>query len=489
MLKILSGNQVKKLDSAHLELKVISSFELMERAAVGFSNWWKSKLFSKNLPVFVFCGAGNNGGDGFAIARLLHKMDYTVSVFKCFEDRTSLSEDAGKNYALLSEGIEIKSWQEFDPTRKGILIDAFLGVGFKGALRSDAEGIIEKINSFTGKIIAVDIPSGLPSDDVLKGNCVRASITVTFAFPKLSLLFPEHARNVGEIVLVDIGISDGEYDSFSSSFFYLRDRDISGFHREFHRFSHKGDFGKVLLIGGSKGKMGAVVLSSKSALRTGSGLVSCKVDSEERLILQTAVPEAMCRLEEKIDYREFDAIGVGPGLGTEGKTALLEDLFERYSKPLVLDADAINLLALNQHLIPMIPKNSILTPHLGEFDRLLGTSVNHLERLEKAFLFCKKWGLNLVIKGANSVICLADGRQIFNSSGTKYMATGGSGDVLTGILTSFLGQSYSPEQALICGVFHHGLAGELAGKIKRRGTIASDIIEAIPDTFIQLDIS
>lgn len=488
MVKILSGDQVKELDSAHVRLKRISSLELMEEAALGFVDWFKKNFSTKELPVSIFCGSGNNGGDGFAIARLLHKLGYRVTVFKCFEAGASLSQDAEKNFMLLSEGIQVKSWVDFEPTRKTVIIDSFLGVGFKGALRPEADLIVQKINSSGAKIISVDIPSGLLADGILEGNCVRASTTLTFAFPKLALLFPEHAPYVGEVLVVDIGFQDEEYVPFDSTFYFLRKEDVSAFHLQFHRFSHKGNFGKVLMIGGSKGKMGAAVLCSKSALRTGSGLVSCKVDADERFILQTAVPEAMCRCEQQVDYSEFDAIGIGPGWGIEGRMAEMEDLLDQYSKPMVLDADAITLVSLNRELISKIPKGSILTPHLGEFERLLGKCSNHLDRLKKAREFCVKFELNMVIKGANSVICLSDGRQIFNSSGTAYMATGGSGDVLTGMITSFLGQSYSPVQAMICGVFHHGLAGELAGKKKRRSTLASDIIEAIPETYIELNV-
>lgn len=488
MLKIISGNQVSLLDSCHIEKAGISSIELMERAAMGFVNWWKLQEFEKNNPVFIFCGAGNNGGDGFAIARLLHKSGYKVSVLKCFADTAKLTPDAQINYNLLSDEIENKDWKDFDLTERGTVIDAFLGVGFQGELRPQAIEIIHKINSFQGNVISVDIPSGLPSDTVLNGICVKADWTVTFAFPKLSLLFPEHASMTGKLELVDIGIKEDEYRSFDSSFFYLQKNDILAHHKVFHRFSHKGDFGKILIISGSIGKMGAAILSCKSALRTGSGLVTVLVPESERHIIQGAVPEAMCLFDLPEEMIGFNAIGIGPGLGVEGKEKLLQTIFQKFKKPLVLDADAITLLGENPHLISLIPIGSILTPHLKEFDRLLGQTSTHKERLEKAKYFCQKWKLNLVIKGANSVICLADGRQIFNSSGTHYMATGGSGDVLTGMITSFLGQGYSPENAMISGVYHHGLAGEIASKTKLRGTIATDIIEAIPQSFLDLEI-
>lgn len=488
MLKILSGYQVKLLDSAHVQRAEISSLELMERAAMGFVNWWISLDFDKKETVSIFCGAGNNGGDGFAIARLLHKSGYKVSVLKCFSETAKLTSDTQINYSILSEGIQIKNWKDFDSKKEGILIDAFLGVGLIGVLRPEAKEIIQKINASIGQVISVDIPSGLPSDDVLTGICVEADWTVTFAFPKLSLVFPEHASLTGELVLINIGFEDKEFENFESPYFYLQKHDISSFHKQFHRFSHKGDFGKVLIIAGSTGKMGAAILASKSTLRTGSGLVTALVPESERQIIQISVPEAMCLVDFPEDLSSFDALGVGPGFGVYDKVNFLETTFKRYTKPMVIDADALTILSENPDLIPLIPKGSILTPHLKEFDRLLGKNSNHKQRLGKAADFCHKWKLNLLIKGANSVICLADGRQIFNSSGTHYLATGGSGDVLTGMITSFLGQGYSPENSMICGVYHHGLAGEIAGNAKRRGTIASDIIEAIPQTFIDLEI-
>lgn len=489
MLKIISGQQVNQLDFAHIQKAGISSLELMEQAALGFVNWWERNEFDKAEPVFIFCGAGNNGGDGFAIGRLLNRSGYKVTIFKCYPDSMRQSEDAAWNFKLLSSGIEIKDWKDFDPRLNGIVIDSFLGVGFRGDLRLEARDIIRKINLFQGKVVSVDIPSGLPSDDVLIGDCVKADWTVTFAFPKLSLLYPEHAQQTGELILIDIGIDEMEYETFQSSCFYLLKHDILSHHRSFHRFSHKGDFGKVLMISGSKGKMGAAVFSCQATLRTGSGLVTAYIPKDERQIIQIAVPEAMCLFDLPDDLNSFDAIGIGPGLGLEGNVELLKTILQKFQKPLVLDADAITILGENPDLISLIPEGSILTPHLKEFDRLLGKTSNHKERLQKATDFCQKWKLNLLVKGANSVICLADGRQIFNSTGTQFMATGGSGDVLTGMVTSFLGQGYSPENAMICGVFQHGFAGEIASKTKRRGTIASDIIDSIPQTFIELDIS
>jgi NAD(P)H-hydrate epimerase len=365
--------------------------------------------------------------------------------------------------------------------KDGILIDAYLGVGCTGPLREQALLRIQKINSFGGKIIALDLPSGLPADKFLSGVAVKADLTVSLGFPKLALLLPEHAEYTGKLQVLDIGFEQEEFDDFHSNAFFLKEEDMLPLHRKFHRFAHKGDFGKILLVAGSKGKMGAAILAAKAAFRTGSGLVTCLVPEEERGAL-SVIPEAMSVFDEDQNFSGYDAIGIGPGLGLD-QGDKLKKILAATRKPVVMDADALNCLALDPNLWFMIPKGSILTPHLKEFDRLFGPSQDHLERMAKAKDCCLKYTLNLVLKGANSLCSLADGRQVFNSTGSKYMATAGMGDALTGMLTSFLGQGYSPENAVLCGVFHHGLAGELAGEHYLRGTMAQDLIEAIPETY------
>jgi hydroxyethylthiazole kinase-like uncharacterized protein yjeF len=489
MLKIIRGNQVSELDKSHLRKSGQSSHELMEVAALGFVDWYISREEFKLDPVIIFVGAGNNGGDGLAIARNLVHHEYSVIVVTCFSDEKSLSPDALNNWHLLPKAVEKIAFDNFECPHYGVLIDCYLGVGLKGDLRESAIPIIQKINSFEGKVISVDIPSGLHSDEINQGLCVQADYTVSFAFPKLSLLLPENAKTIGELFLVDIGIGEETFEEFESEFYFIQQRDIPALHKEFHRFAYKGDYGKVLIAGGSPGKMGALILCAKSALRAGSGLVTCHLEDTERFIIQTAVPEAMATwgLIANLDF--YDALGIGPGWGQDGKKYLLKQILDEFQKPVVIDADGLNILAKDKEMISLIPKNSILTPHIGEFNRLVGPAKDHLERLQLAKEFAVSNQLILVLKGANTVVSLPSGKQIFNSSGTKYMATGGSGDVLTGIITSYLGQGYTPENAAICGVYHHGFAGEIAGKRKRKGLIASDIIEAFPDSYIQLDIS
>lgn len=488
MLKVIKGSEVSSLDTFTSIHQGISSFELMERAAHRFVDWFADQFSSKSSRVAIFFGPGNNGGDGLAIGRLLHKRGYSIHLFSCIGSNSDLSIDCQKNFDLVPFGVLLSSWKEFQKNDFNIVIDAFLGVGLKGELREDAKSIVSKINSFEGKKIAVDVPSGLPSDTVCSWESVRSDFTVTFAFPKLGLLLPENAIFTGELVLVDIGIPESYYASFFSDFYFLQENDLPLFHKKFHRFSHKGNFGKVLLIAGSKGKMGASILSTISALRTGSGLVSSLIPVDERLAIHSNVPEAMAVFyDSELDFSGYDSIGIGPGIGLD-KLSLLERLFDNFSHPIVLDADALTILARNPQLFTQIPKGSILTPHLGEFERLFGKFDSHLTRLNYAKEFCATYQLNMVVKGANSVICLSDGRLIFNSSGCKHMATAGVGDVLTGMLTSFLGQGYTPEAAMICGVYQHGLAGEFAGKEKVRSMIASDLIDQIPASFKKLGV-
>lgn len=489
MQKILSGSQVKELDALHLKLSGQESHEMMENACVSFVNWFLSQDFSKERNIQIAVGGGNNGGDGLAIARLLTTNLYNVSILQCFESLDSLSEDALWNFRMLPNSIQVIGFENWVFSPDDILIDSFLGVGLKGALRTNAIRIINKLNEFQGTVISVDIPSGLPSDDILTEVAVRANFTVSFEFPKLSLLLPEHAEFVGELAVIKIGVLQNAYGDFNSGLFYLEEPDILPLHKVFNRFSYKGDMGKVLLVGGSPGKMGALILCAKSALRTGSGLVTCHMEDSERFIIQTAVPEAMASWGLIPNPEYYDAVGIGPGWGTENRERLFRQFLQDFKKPIVIDADGLNLLARNRDLMSLLPKNSILTPHIGEFTRLVGTAKNHLERLQKAIAFAVENELILVLKGANTVVSFSDGRQVVNSSGTKYMATGGSGDVLTGMITSYLGMGYTPENAVLCGVYHHGLAGEIASRTKRRSMVASDIVESIPATYLHLNIS
>lgn len=496
MQKIIPGFQVEKIDQAFILDQDINSFDLMERAAETFCHWLLGRL-DRDASIAVFCGTGNNGGDGLAIARILCSKGFSVKVFYV-GNLSRASIDFDLNINILPDHISFEEARtghlvDFD---SNVIIDAVFGVGINRPLEGSQLALIGFLNCLEATKISVDLPSGLPSDDMLKGVAFKADYTVSFQFPKLALLFPEHAEYVGELVVLDIGMGSSHFKDFSGQGFFIQKKDIPGRHIKFNRFSHKGTYGKVMLVGGSYGKMGSINLSCRAALRTGSGLVSCFVPRCGVAILQSGLPEAMVESsvgefelnkEGLHELGRFDALGVGPGMGTNPDAkVVLEFILQNFQKPIVLDADALNILSSNPHLLVLLRQNMVLTPHLVEFERLVGKCKDHKERIKKAKDFCVDYQCVLVLKGANTLITLPDGKQFFNSSGNQYMATAGSGDTLTGILTSFLGQGYTPENAAVCGVYHHGLAGELASVGKWRGTIASDIIEKIPETFRML---
>ncbi|PSK97948.1 NAD(P)H-hydrate dehydratase [Cecembia rubra] len=490
MLSIISGDDVKKLDAAFIKATGISSWDLMENAAKAFFAWYQSKFMGVMGKVFVFSGPGNNGGDGIAIARLLAESGKTVSVI-FFQEKEFCSKDYTLNIEKLPSKVNLIHISDFnfEIDENDVVLDCIFGIGINRPLEGSYLEVIERLNKTQCHKVSIDIPSGIPSDEILQGKAFKADHTVTFQFPKLSLLFPEHSEFTGNIHVVDIGIPDFFIQNFHKDKFFLRREDIRKFHKKFNPFSHKGDFGRIMLIGGSVGKVGAMVLSSKAALRTGSGLVHVQIAESERFIMQTAVPEVMVAGAEEIKRLDvFDALGIGPGWGTEVDLSFYCSILKRYHKPLVIDADGLNLLSKKPENLKYVPKGSILTPHIREFQRLAGEVKDHKERLDKARSFALEHGVYLVLKGAFTSISTPNGEQYFNSSGNQYLATAGSGDVLTGMIASFLGQGYLPLNAAICGVFQHGLAGEMTALDKRRGVIASDIIDTIPATFVDLDI-
>lgn len=493
MQKILLGKQVKELDALYINEEGISSYQLMERAAEEFCQWFDSK-FKTGSRINIYCGTGNNGGDGLAIARILSEIGYQINV-SIIGNPEKGSSDFTENLEVLPTGITVSSWRKMKVSE--ITIDAVFGVGINRPLEGEYLELVQKLNKEEGEKISVDMPSGLPSDTPADGEVFRADYTISFQFPKLSLLFPEHAAFVGKLVVRSIGIETKHFEPFTSEYWFFSGEALAAFHKQFHAFSHKGDFGRIILAGGSYGKMGSICLSTMASLRTGSGLVFCKVPGCGVAIVQSTIPEAMVlrpsstmEIDADLDFSGIDAIGIGPGLGKEESAQmLLHHILQNYSGPTVLDADAINILGERRDWISLLHSNVILTPHLKEFERLTGVRCdNHLRRINLAKDFCQTNNCSLVLKGAFSLLTFPDGCQIFNNSGTLFMATGGSGDVLTGVLTSFLGQGYSIKNAAICGVFHHGIAGELAGEKHGRGTLPTDIIANIPQSFLKFSI-
>lgn len=377
-------------------------------------------------------------------------------------------------------------------------MDAIFGSGLTRPVDGLAAEIIKRVNKTECTVVSVDIPSGLFGEDNSNNNpeaIVRAHNTLSFQFPKLAFMFSENARFTGDWLVLPIGLSNRAIAAKETPYYFLEYDFVSSLLKKRGKFDHKGNFGHGLLISGSYGKMGAALIGAKAALRSGIGLITCHIPSCGTNILQTYLPEAMLRSDKsekliseiKPDDR-FVAVGIGPGIGTDPATqkAFHSFLLER-NKPMVIDADGINILGINQKWLSVLPKDVILTPHVKEFERIAGKTVNSYVRLERAIDFSAAHNCILILKGAHSAVVTQDGKVYFNSTGNPGMATAGSGDALTGILLSLLAQGYAPENAAILGVFIHGLAGDIAaGKRGYESMIASDIIDCLGDAFKRL---
>ncbi|MDY0077881.1 MAG: NAD(P)H-hydrate dehydratase [Bacteroidales bacterium] len=498
-MKILSVEQIRLADAFTIEHEPILSVDLMERAATKLFEWMRKRLQPQS-EVLIFAGTGNNGGDGLALARLLIENGFkvTTSLIRYSE---KLSSDCEINYDRLRDiaGSQLEDvYQQADlPEVKAgtILVDALFGSGLNRSVSGLAKAAIDLINSEKNVVISIDIPSGLYADkaiDPKRDTVVEADYTVSFQFPKLSFLWPENDRFVGRWEVVDIGLDSRYVQGVQTPFSMLEKSTVNRFLLKRAKFSHKGSFGHALLIAGSVGKAGAAILAAKSCLISGAGLLHVHLPEKAQIAMQVAFPEAMIsrdpdqnHFSKLPDLKPFSIVAAGPGMGTHEDTAkALKLLIQHTTLPLVLDADALNILAENKTWLAFLPKNSILTPHPGEFKRLAGSWTDSFERLELQRQLSLKFGLIVVLKGAHTCISFPDGQCVFNTTGNPGMATAGSGDVLTGMITGLLAQQYSPAQAAMLGVYLHGLAGDLAaGKLGMESVIASDIISNISEAF------
>jgi ADP-dependent NAD(P)H-hydrate dehydratase / NAD(P)H-hydrate epimerase len=494
MIKILSSKQIKELDGYTIQHEPIASIDLMERACRAFVNWFVEH-YNSTKKIGVICGTGNNGGDGLGIARMLHEWNYSVKVWIIrggVHETTDFTEnlkrlDSRIQVTEIKEAVDIAQFED-----RSVIIDAVFGSGLTRPLEGIYEDVIACINQLRAIKLAVDIPSGLMADHHSKGEIFQAHHTLSFQLPKLAFLMPENFTYVGQWHLLDIGLSTAGLNEMESHLYLLEPKSIKDIFKPRKRFDHKGKFGHALIIAGSTGKMGACILACRAALRAGAGLLTSMVPRSGYPIIQTAVPEAMALLDESEDhftYADFDlnydTIGIGPGIGQNPDTAIaFEKILTRYRNPMVIDADALNLLAANPPMQNLIPAGSILTPHPKEFERLAGAWDNDFDRLIKLQRFARKINCVVILKGAHTTIACPSGDTFFNITGNPGMATGGSGDVLTGIITGLLAQHYSPPEAAIMGVYLHGLAGDLAAREKGQvGLIAGDLIEFLPVTF------
>lgn len=493
-MKILSATQTREADLYTIQNEPVSSVNLMERASRLCSDWLLKK-FDEQHAFLVVCGNGNNGGDGLCIARQLVEAGRRVEV-KIIRPAKDDSADFLHNLDRLKQSkIPVDDFSaSFSlrnnlSTQKIVLIDAIFGSGLSREASGLAGEAIAAMNNAPFTRVAIDVPSGLFCDDNSSNSLehvVRADYTLTFQAPKLAFMFAENAAYVGEFHILDIGLHPSFLADAQTHFHFVTHKGVNQIIGERSKFAHKGTYGHALIVAGSEGKTGAAVLCARAALRAGAGLVTAFVPKVSRDVMQEAVPEVMTISadEEKfiggrIPAGKYNAIGVGPGLGTARETEnSLKILVGEQQLAMVWDADALNILADNKTWYSFLSPQTILTPHPGEFDRLTHKHSSGFDRMKSQQEFATKYNVIVVLKGAHTSIALPDGTVYFNSTGNPGMATGGSGDVLTGIITSLLAQGYSPVHASVAGVYLHGLAGDIAASVRgMHSLIAGDIIE------------
>ena len=473
-MKILSTDQIYQTDATTIKNKPISSIDLTEFAAGQCFNRIKDLVKDKNKIIHIFCGVGNNGGDGLVIARKMTEANYSVKTY-IVNFSKNRSDDFKVNhkrfYQLGGHPKELKNIVDFpNIDAKDVVIDAVFGVGIKRPPKGFVKKFIQNINGSHCLVISVDFPSGMYAESSVsdKGAVIRADYTMTFQNPKLAFFLPENKDYCKHWEVIKIGLDQKFIDGLQTKFETVDSDLIETIYRPREKFSHKGSFGHSLLIGGSYGKIGAVVLASRSALKIGSGLVTAYIPKCGYQVVQTSNPEVMVEVDDEnyLQYFNFkthpSVIGIGIGLGTHSKT---KDGFAKFLKhnkiPLVIDADALNILALHKELLGLIPENSVLTPHPKEFERLVGKWNNDYEKLDLLREFSVNINCIVILKGAYTAIAYQD-KIFFNTTGNPALATAGSGDVLTGIITGLIAQHYLPLSASILGVYLHGKSADLA---------------------------
>ncbi|MES2702652.1 MAG: NAD(P)H-hydrate dehydratase [Bacteroidota bacterium] len=496
-MKIFTAAQIRACDAYTIQAAGINSVELMERAATRCAEWIAGNLSRETLFV-VLCGTGNNGGDGLALARILHHRGYGIKAF-ILRLTQEFSPDCHANYKRLQKsdpelvGIVEPDTFITDIHPQIVIIDAILGTGTNRPAEGWLAAFIQHINQLPNRKIAIDMPSGLPADTIHDGDqaIVRAGDTLSFQFHKRAFLHPESGPYAGNIHVLDIGLDNIFINATHTQYYTVEHADAVALYKPRSPFTHKGTYGNVLVAGGSYGKAGAIILTAKAALRSGAGLVTALVPACAYTPLQASVPEAMCLTsgDREIDnitgWEQMKAVGIGPGLGTATATAsAFAEFLDACKIPLVVDADALNLLAKHTELLAKLPKGSILTPHPKEFTRLFGENSNSIMQLDHARIQAMRYNINIVLKGHHTIVVTAEGECWYNMTGNAGMATGGSGDVLTGIITGLLAQGYEPHHAAIFGVYIHGLAGDMAAKeMSEEALIAGDMIGYLGQAF------
>lgn len=499
---ILNATQMRAVDQATIRDEPIASIDLMERAAQACVDWLLTHV-PTDTAFHIYCGRGNNGGDGLAITRLLHAQGRTVHAY-LIDDDSPMSGDAQHNQQRLATSdipvMLIRSVEQLPAlSEHDLLVDALLGTGTTRPATALLAQIIEWLNAQAHTTIAIDLPSGLLSDAHTPSDwpVVHASHTLTFECAKPALLWPENAERVGDWHILPIGLSAQAIQAHNSPLQWVRTEWAQAQRKNRAKFAHKGTFGHALLIAGAYGTVGAAILAARACLRSGAGLLTVHSPQCAYVPLQTAIPEAMVHSDghasvwsDAIELKKYDAVGIGCGIGQTAETrhALRTTLQQLHAQetaiPLALDADALNIVASEPDLFAVLPAHTILTPHPKEFERLIAhlslDTRTDAQRHQAQLHLAQRYGVIVVLKGAHSCTVLPDGRSFYNSTGNPGMAKGGSGDALTGVILGLLAQGYAPEVAAILGVYLHGAAGDAAAQqFGQTAMLPSDLIECL----------
>ena len=491
-MKLLTPREIHEWDAHTIANEPISSIDLMERAAEACTDFiLQTDLYGKSFK--IFCGKGNNGGDGLAIARQLINKGNNVSTY-IIEFGAVGTEDFQINLQRLHEittNIYFIQSEKFFPeiNSDDIIIDALYGSGLNRPLKDLSAALVEFINQSSANTISIDVPSGMFIDKSSQGNAIiKANTTLTFQCLKLCFLVAENAEYNGKVNVLDIGLHPQFLENISSSLQMIEQADVQKIYKPRKPFSHKGTYGHALIIAGNKGKIGAALLAANACIRTGAGLTTINIPETYFNVAHTYLPEAMCEArEDSSDFEKINAVGIGPGLGTKPNTIeLLQKVLHEFKSPIVIDADALNIISQSKYLLNEIKENSILTPHPKEFERLFGEAKNDFERINTALERSVKSNFIVVLKGRYTLIAYK-GKGWFNVTGNAGLAKGGSGDILTGIITALLAQKYEPLQAAILGVYMHGLAAEFAlEKQSLESMTATDVVNHLGIAFNNL---
>lgn len=504
-MKIFTATQIRELDRFTIEHEPIKSVDLMERAARALT-WTISETWSNEVPFVVFAGPGNNGGDALAVARMLAEKGYKLSVY-LFNISNKLSEDCAINRQRIVDGNRIKSFtevkDEFDPPRleKGtVIIDGLFGSGLNKPLAGGFASLVRYINKSQAEVVSIDMPSGLMAEDNtynIGTNIIQADLTLTLQHKKLAFLFAENQQFIGKLKVLDIRLSKEGEEILWTRYSIAEENDIRKLLLKRNEFAHKGEMGHALLLAGCHGMAGAAILAARACLRAGSGKVTVRTARRNNDIMQISVPEVIVsadkedhHISEALPMEDYDAVGIGPGIGTNEHTAIaVITQIRRSQVPIVLDADALNILASHRAWLQQLPPGVIMTPHPKEMERMAGNRFsNSYERLCKAQDMAEQLKAYILLKGKYTALCTPDGNIIFNSTGNAGMATAGSGDVLTGIITGLLARGYQKGDACLLGMYLHGLAGDLAAReLGEESLVASDIIAFLPKAFNRLN--